>query len=235
MQSPVDSGLSTRTDTYMRARPPALDMYVGRFLVVAPEVGAYRVSSRSFPNRRAVERDGAVTVEPTADAPGTDNPYISYNCLRRTDRGAVVGNGSHVDPIAEKLALGTPARDALAGPLAALDFEKDDYDTPRIAGIVGLTDDPVLEAGNETGSGADAGSGPGAMVGIVRREALLVETVAEPTLVATYEADSPEPFDLVATDAVSAARELYDHEFEHAVCAVGVATGEGFETAVING
>ena len=95
-------------------------MYVGRFLVVAPEVGAYRVSSRSFPNRRAVERDGAVTVEPTPEAPPSDNPYISYNCLRRTDRGVVVGNGSHVDPVAEKLALGTPARDALAGPLAAL-------------------------------------------------------------------------------------------------------------------
>jgi IMP cyclohydrolase len=195
-------------------------MYVGRFLVVAPTVGAYRVSSRSFPNRRATARDGTVTVEPTPEAPATDNPYISYNCLRTTDRGAVVGNGSHVDPIAEKLALGAPARDALADPLAALDFEKDDYDTPRIAGVVGLGTDP---------------SRAGAFVGIVRRDALLVEAVSEPTLVATYEADSPEPFDLGADDAAGAARELYDHEFEHAVCAAGVAVeGEGFETAVVN-
>jgi IMP cyclohydrolase len=200
-------------------------MYVGRFLVVAPEVGAYRVSSRSFPNRRAVERDGAVTVEPTPDAPPSDNPYISYNCLRRTDRGVVIGNGSHVDPIAEKLELGTPARDALAGPLAALDFEKDDYDTPRIAGVVGLTGDPAVVDGD----------GPGAIVGTVRRDALLVERVTEPTLVATYERDSPEPFDLGATDAAGAARELYDHSFEHAVCAAGVSvTGEGVETAVVN-
>jgi IMP cyclohydrolase len=198
-------------------------MYVGRFVVVAPEVGAYRVSSRSFPNRRAVDRDGTVTVGPTADAPETDNPYISYNCVQVTDRGAVLGNGSHVDPIAEKLALGYPARDALAEPLLALDFEKDDYDTPRIAGIVGLEDDPTA-----TGS-------PGAFVGTVRRDALLVEEVDEPTLIATYERDSPGSFELAADDAAGAAREVYDHEFEHAVCAAGVSVADdGFETAIVN-
>lgn len=200
-------------------------MYVGRFVVVAPEVGAYRVSSRSFPNRQATERDGTVTVGPTEDAPETDNPYISYNCVRLTERGAVIGNGSHVDPIAEKLTLGYPARDALAEALLALDFEKDDYDTPRIAGIVGVTDDPSVATGD-----------PAAFVGTVRRDALIVEEVTEPTLVATYEADSPEPVDLGQTDAEGAARELYDHEFEHAVCAAGVAvTPEGFETAIVNG
>ena len=40
-------------------------MYVGRFVVVAPGIGAYRVSSRSFPNRRVLDRDGALTVGPT--------------------------------------------------------------------------------------------------------------------------------------------------------------------------
>jgi len=199
-------------------------MYVGRFIVVSPEVGAYRVSSRSFPNRKATTRDDTITVGPTADAPETDNPYISYNCVRLTDRGAVLGNGSHVDPIAEKLALGYPAKDALAEPLLALDFEKDDYDTPRIAGIVGLEEDP-----SATTDGASA------FVGTVRRDALLVEEVDEPTLVATYERDSPGAFDLEATDAAGAARELYDHEFEHRVCAAGVAaTEDGFETAVVN-
>jgi IMP cyclohydrolase len=170
-------------------------MYVGRFVVVAPAVGAYRVSSRSFPNRQATERDGTITVGPTPDAEET-----------------------------EKLALGCPARDALADPLLALDFEKDDYDTPRIAGIVGVTDDPTVP------------DEPGALVGIVRRDALLVEAVEAPTLVATYEHDSPGPFDLDATDAAGAAREVYDHEFEHRVCAAGVATTPGgFETAVVNG
>lgn len=198
-------------------------MYVGRFLVVAPEIGAYRVSSRSFPDRQATDRNGTITVGPTPDAPETDNPYISYNCVQITSRGAVLGNGSHVDPIAEKLALGYPARDALAKPLLALDFEKDDYDTPRIAGIVGLEDD------------ATTTQSPGAFIGTVRRDGLVVEEVTEPTLVATYERQRPEAFTLTATDAAGAARELYDHEFEHAVCAAGVAKNAGgFETAICN-
>jgi IMP cyclohydrolase len=190
-------------------------MYVGRFVVVGPGVGAYRVSSRSFPNRRIVERDGRLTVAPTADAPETDNPYVSYNCVRESDGRAVLGNGSHVDPVAEKLDLGYPARDALATALLALDYEKDDYDTPRIAGVV---------------------APDGATVGIVRRDALLVERVAEPTLVATYEEDRPRAFDFAAADAADAARTVYDLDFEHAVCAAGVAVdGDGVRTAVVNG
>ena len=188
-------------------------MYVGRFLVVAPTVGAYRVSSRSFPNRQAVARDDRVTVGPTPDASETDNPYISYNCLRVTDRGTVIGNGSHVDPIAEKLALGYPARDALATGLLALDFEKDDYDTPRIAGVVG-----THETGRE--------DSPTAFIGTVRRDALIITEVSDPTLVATYEKDSPEPFALTETTAKGAARAVFDHEFEHAVCAAGVSISD---------
>nr|WP_193570153.1 IMP cyclohydrolase [Halorussus sp. JP-T4] len=190
-------------------------VYIGRFLVVGPRVAAYRVSSRSFPNRQVVERDDALTVAPTDDAPETDNPYISYNCVRTAGDAAVVGNGSHVDPITEKLGLGYPARDALAESLLALDYEKDDYDTPRIAGVVD----------------EDA-----AFVGTVRRDALLVRAVDEPTLVATYERDAPGPFDFAAETAAEAASEAYDLDFEHAVCAAGVArTDGGFEFAVENG
>jgi IMP cyclohydrolase len=190
-------------------------MYVGRFLVVSPQVAAYRVSSRSFPNRRADAHDDRVVVGPTDDAPETDNPYIAYNCYREAAGHAVVGNGSHVDPVAEKLGLGYPARDAVVTALHALDFEKDDYDTPRIAGV--LTPDGR------------------ALVGTVRRDALLVHEVTEPTLVATYERDTPEPFDLPAATASEAARAAYDLDFEHAVCAVGVARdGDGYATAVVN-
>ncbi|QLK24604.1 IMP cyclohydrolase [Natrinema zhouii] len=195
-------------------------MYVGRFVVVGPEVGAYRVSSRSFPNREIAARDEALTVGPTDDAPATDNPYVSYNCLRvvetPTGETAVFGNGSHVDPIAEKLELGYPARDALAESLLALDYEKDDYDTPRIAATIGGDSE--------------------ALIGTVRKDALLVETVDEPTLVATYEKNAPEAIDLEAGSAAAAASEVYDLEFEHAVCAAGVArTDSGFETAIENG
>ncbi|WP_255151559.1 IMP cyclohydrolase [Halorarius halobius] len=189
-------------------------MYVGRLLVVGPGLAAYRVSSRSFPNRRVYDRDGTLTVGPTEDAPETDNPYVSYNCLRTTGDTAAIGNGSHVDPIAEKLERGYPARDALVTALHALDYEKDDYDTPRIAGTV---------------------SAESAYVGVVRKDALLVREVAEPTLVATYETNAPEPFGFDATTASEAARAAYDLEFEHPVCAAAVeSTDGGFETAFVN-
>jgi IMP cyclohydrolase len=182
-------------------------MYVGRFIVVGPDFAAYRVSSRSFPNRRVVERDGTLTVAPTPDAPETDNPYIAYNCVREGGAGVVVGNGSHVDPIAEKLDLGYPARDALAESLLALDYEKDDYDTPRIAGVVGEE----------------------SYVGIVRKDALLVRPVAEnPMLVATYEEDDPAVvvFDGEGSPADLAER-AYEMDYEHAVCAAGVTYDDG--------
>jgi IMP cyclohydrolase len=191
-------------------------MYIGRFVVVGPDVAAYRVSSRSFPNRRVVEREDALTVAPTPDAPETENPYVSYNCYREAAGHAVVGNGSHVDPVAEKLALGYPARDALAESLLALDYEKDDYDTPRIAGV--LTPDRD------------------AFVGTVRKDALLVEAVEEPTLVATYEKNSPEPIGFDVDTANEAAQEAFSAAFEHAVCAVGVVRDDdGYDTAVVNG
>ena len=195
-------------------------MYIGRFVVVGPGIGAYRVSSRSFPNRRVLDRDGTLTVGPTPDAPPTDNPYVSYNCVRPIETPtaeplAVLGNGSHVDPIAEKAARGYPARDALATALLALDFEKDDYDTPRIAGVVSADE---------------------AVVGVVRRDALLVERVNAPTLVATYEKAAPEPYDLSATDAEAAASEVLAADFEHPVCAAGATVGAGgVSLAVDNG
>ncbi|WP_435155942.1 IMP cyclohydrolase [Haladaptatus sp. DFWS20] len=198
-------------------------MYVGRFIVIGPEIGAYRVSSRSFPNRKAVARDDAVTIAPTEDAPETDNPYISYNCARNVGDTAVIGNGSQVDPIAEKLELGYPARDALAETLLALDYEKDDYDTPRIAGTIGEK----------------------SYIGIVRRDALVVKEVTQPTFVATYEKDTPEPFAFRGENAEEAAGMAYDLDFEHPVCAVGVARtggdagdandGDSFSFAIENG
>jgi IMP cyclohydrolase len=191
-------------------------MYVGRLLVATPGLAAYRVSSRSFPNRRVVERDDALTVAPTPDAPETENPYVSYNCVRSAGAGAVVGNGSHVDPVAEKIDLGYPARDALVTALHALDFEKDDYDTPRIAAVV---DDDS------------------AHVGVVRRDALVVEAVEEPTLVATYEENRPRSFAFPVEDAATAARDVYGLDYDHPVCAAAArvpAAGE-VETAVYNG
>jgi len=195
-------------------------MYIGRFIVVGPGVGAYRVSSRSFPNRQITDRDGLLTVGPTPDAPETDNPYVSYNCVRTVEGPAtdgelaVVGNGSHVDPIAEKLQLGYPPRDALAASLLALDYEKDDYNTPRIAGVVAAEE---------------------AYIGTVRHDALLVKAVDEPTLVATYEENSPTAYDLDADEPAAAASEVYNDDYEHAVCAAGVTVDGGVTYAIENG
>jgi IMP cyclohydrolase len=171
-----------------------------------------RTIRRRRPRNRRLPGLLAVVPEPTRARPRRD-AHGGADAGRPRDGEPVrlVGNGSHVDPIAEKLALGYPARDALATPLLALDFEKDDYDTPRIAGVVG----------------SDA-----ATIGVVRRDALLVEAVDEPTIVATYETDSPEPYALAAAeaappDAAAAASEVLGADFEHPVCAAGATVDEG--------
>jgi len=120
-------------------------MYVGRIVSIAMTedsrlCGVYRVSSRSFPNRTAVLRENRVSIVPKHghEADVHKNPYIAYNCVRVVCGGdvEVVTNGSHTDPIAEKIMTGMSPRDALLLSLMILDYEKDDYNTPRIAGVV---------------------------------------------------------------------------------------------------
>jgi len=120
-------------------------MYIGRIVSVALTkdgrlCGAYRVSSRSFPNRTAVIKPAAVSIipKPGFESDVQKNPYIAYNCARIVCDGqvAVVTNGSQTDPIAEKMAAGMSARDALALSSLALDYEKDDYNTPRVSAVV---------------------------------------------------------------------------------------------------
>lgn len=127
-----------------------MSLYVGRIVCVARLgngrlAAAYRVSSRSFPNRTAVLRDDAVSIVPKEghEADVQKNPYIAYNCVRlvASETVAIVTNGSHTDPIAEKIAQGMPVRDALALSSLALDYEKDQYNTPRISAVVDTRDD----------------------------------------------------------------------------------------------
>jgi IMP cyclohydrolase len=47
----------------------------------------------------------------------------------------VVGNGTHTDPIFEKLESGMNIRDSLISCLFGMDYEHDDYSTPRIAAV----------------------------------------------------------------------------------------------------
>jgi IMP cyclohydrolase len=119
-------------------------MYIGRIVSVAktPDdriVASYRVSSRSFPNRKAVVTGDKVSIVPKEGHEGDihKNPYIAYNCVRIVNDGniAVVTNGSQTDPIAEKIIQGMSIRDALVLSSLALDYEKDDYNTPRVSAV----------------------------------------------------------------------------------------------------
>ena len=159
-------------------------MYVGRIVSVARTLdgrlcAVYRVSSRSFPNRTAVVGEEKVSIVPK---PGFENdvfknPYIAYNCVRVVRDGdvAVVTNGAQTDVIAEKIAAGVPARDAVIMASIALDYEKDAYNTPRISAV------------------ADKRDGVG-WLGVVRHDGIQVERIplefGRIYYIATYEENS---------------------------------------------
>ena len=70
-------------------------MYVGRIVAVGKAdrpFAAYRVSSRSFPNRVARITDAIVAIQPIDPEDMKKNPYIAYNCLRASENGVVVSN-----------------------------------------------------------------------------------------------------------------------------------------------
>ena len=124
-------------------------MYVGRIVCVAMTrdervCASYRVSSRSFPNRTAVLNGKTISIVPKEGHEGDvlKNPYIAYNCVRLVcdDTVAVVTNGSHTDPIAEKIEQGMSPRDALTLASLTMDYEKDEYNTPRISAVADRRD-----------------------------------------------------------------------------------------------
>ena len=137
-------------------------MYLGRIVAAGMTakgnvVAAYRVSSRSYPNRTANLTGETISIIPRKgfESDLAKNPYIAYNCVRLSGKIAVATNGSHTDPIIDKIQAGMNLRDAFTLSLLAMDYEKDSLDTPRIA------------------VGVDAGSKKAA-VGIVRKDAILV-------------------------------------------------------------
>jgi IMP cyclohydrolase len=121
-------------------------MYIGRIVGIGrTDSGclgvAYRVSSRSFPNRVAERKGDAIWIVPKPGSPdaASPNPYISYECLVWNERYIVGTNGSHTRPIFERLLAGYDVRDVVAGVLAGLDREFDGRDTPRLCAIVDLS------------------------------------------------------------------------------------------------
>ena len=75
-------------------------MYLGRIVAIGmtrsgKTAAMYRVSSRSFPNREAVEINGQISILPRAgfESDLRKNPYISDNCVRIAGEWAVTSRG----------------------------------------------------------------------------------------------------------------------------------------------
>lgn len=173
-------------------------MYLGRILAVGNnESGsfvAYRVSSRSFPNRITKTFPERVAVVPKEgyEKDVFESPYIAYNCIRVVGDVAVVSNGSHTDVIAEKIESGMNIRDAMAFSLLTMDYEKDDFNTPRIAGVTTLKGESYI--------------------GIVTHEKVHVEKIpaGKASYIAVYEHIHPQTVEFTAGSASEAAKFIMD-------------------------
>jgi IMP cyclohydrolase len=201
-----------------------LSMYVGRIVIVGRSDGrpfvAYRVSSRSFPNRRAEVRGKSILVSPLNPADLARNPYIAYNCVRVLGDVAVVANGTQADMIVEKIEDGQRPLDAIGLSLVAYGYERDELDTPRIAGVV---------------------RGDRAWLGIARRDAFRVEEFGlvedRALMVATYEKVDFLPLALPGKGAEAIVKAAFELSFELPVCAAAAQMnrqGTDFELAVYN-
>ena len=208
-------------------------MYIGRIVAVGmtpkgQNAAMYRVSSRSFPNREACLASGAVSIRPRAgfESDLMKSPYITYNCIRVVGRYAVVSNGSHTDPIAEKIAMGMSPRDAIILGLLAMDYEKDDYKTPRIVAVTKL-------------------NGNVGFLGIIRHDALQVKEIhlkpGRAWYLATYEKNEVSNANIDDAFKVESASETCSHvirggafaDFELPVTAAAAVAGQTtFELAV---
>ncbi len=120
-------------------------VYVGRIVAIGknPDNGLtalYRISSRSFPNRKIIvnNKEGLVIPKVGHEDDILKNPFISYQCLSVVNPYMVVGNGSHTEIVAVKLRNGMSIKDTLGSVLLSFDYEPDSLHTPRICGVVDM-------------------------------------------------------------------------------------------------
>ena len=118
-------------------------MYLGRIVAIGKTIrgdnmAAYRVSSRSFPDRSAVlsEQEDSVFISQRLGATPTENSFIEYRCAGSEGQWFVVSNGSHTDNILAELRKGTHPDSAISQVLEEQGYELDGHCTPRIAGII---------------------------------------------------------------------------------------------------
>ncbi|MCQ2970096.1 IMP cyclohydrolase [Methanobrevibacter gottschalkii] len=179
-------------------------MYTGRILSTGMNCEgkpfiAYRVSSRSFPNRQCLKFENRAAIVPKEgfEKDIFENPYITYNCIRIVDDVAIVSNGSQTDVISDKISLGMNLRDAMAYSLLTMDYEKDSYNTPRIAAVVTASTDE---------------DGYGCYIGIVNDNKILVEQVphGKAAFISTYGSQVPDTVDFDAKTANECAKFIFD-------------------------
>ncbi len=179
-------------------------MYTGRILSTGMNCDgkpfvAYRVSSRSFPNRQCLKFDTRSAIVPKEgfEKDIFENPYITYNCIRIVDDIAIVSNGAQTDVIADKIALGMNMRDAMAYSLLTMDYEKDDYNTPRIAAVV---------------SSSESEDEYDCYIGIVNDKKILVEQVpyGKAAFISTYGSQVPDEVEFEAKTSADSAKFIFD-------------------------
>lgn len=224
-------------------------MYVGRIVIVGRAQGrsfaAYRVSSRSFPNRRAGVRNNSILVSPVDPADLSKNPYIAYNCIRVAGDVAVVANGTHSDMILDRIESGERPIDALAVSLVAFGHERDELDTPRIAGVVRGDRGWLGIAGKEEFRAREfrLEEGGALMVATYERtgfEAVEIGAMGSGAVkTGSVEIDAAGIGAVGAVDAEAIARQAFDLAFERPVCAASALygsdePGRGYDLAVYN-
>ncbi|NLU41652.1 MAG: IMP cyclohydrolase [Firmicutes bacterium] len=192
-------------------------MYIGRFVVVGRDnsgtlyVG-YRVSGRSQPDRRIVMKDEIASVVPNKGVE-YDNPFVTYPCFRRAGDCLVVSNGSQTWPIGEKIISGLPVKDSLSLSLLALEYERDQYHTPRIAAVADYSRDE-------------------AWLGIITDSKLEVRKVpveaGEARLLAVYELTEVTSVDIASENPEGIAQELMELPYEHPICSIASMIKAGY-------
>ena len=125
------------------------------------------------------------------------NTYIAYNYIRIVGGVGIISNGSHTDVIADKVALGMNLKDAMAYSLLTMDYEKDDYNTPRIAACVTSSNDEDEYS---------------CFIGIVNDKKLLVEEVpyGEAAFISTYGSQVPDKVEFTAKTSLDASKFIFD-------------------------
>lgn len=183
-------------------------MYIGRTVIAGYTDEkkiflGYILASRSFPERRAEIDGDSIKIE-SLKTVDYDNPYIAYNCIKKLASGkAVVSNGTHTEIIANKLDVGYPGRDALAISLLSMDYERDEYNTPRIAACF---------------------DGNSLYIGIIGKEKIMIDKILDEKcmLISTYNKTHPEDISIKGLTAKDISKELCMLDYDHIICSAVV-------------